>query len=613
MTNHPAPSPAARLPAVARGAMVRARQGGRTARSTLDRTLAALRRRGRGFTGVTGVPKAAWSRAAVTFPDSAPALERILPLPPALRLSRWLWGTTTAGQDGGDRTEARLGLEIGPDDAETPVGSFTTGELAALLSGRPWQHWPARSPRLVILTAAGQAGAVRDAVRAAGARNATLVVEDPGPARRAELLSLLSTVAVPSGPRSAGLLVTEAQAAGIMVLTHAPTASLPEDLGSPGGRRVAGRAARHALASAAGDLLLPAVSQPPASARIRMGLEPRRVVVAGHDLKFASGLVDHLREAGHDVRLDPWTGHARHDPEASRRLADWADVVLCEWALGNAVWYSRHTPAATRLTVRLHLQEAATVFPGQVDTARVDRAVFVAEHVRRQVVRDHGWPAQRSIVVPNAVRIPGASGPRDPNLRFRLGLVGMVPARKGMHTALDVLALLRGQDERYRLSLRGHRPEDVAWLRGRPAELEYFRAQLERITTDDRLREAVDFSPHGPDMDRWFAGIGVVLSTSDYESFHFTIPDGAAHGCVPRSLAWPGADLLYPAGWLAPDAAGLAEAVQRATAEPESWQREAERSRFEVATRYDREHVLPRLAAEVLGLRPAPGAGPSTV
>ena len=29
-----------------------------------------------------------------------------------------------------------------------------------------------------------------------------------------------------------------------------------------------------------------------------------------------------------------------HDPEQSRELVDWADVVICEWCGPNAVWYS---------------------------------------------------------------------------------------------------------------------------------------------------------------------------------------------------------------------------------------------------------------------------------
>ncbi|MBD4582840.1 hypothetical protein GUG60_27280, partial [Xanthomonas citri pv. citri] len=79
-----------------------------------------------------------------------------------------------------------------------------------------------------------------------------------------------------------------------------------------------------------------ATGPPAASApRVRVTAEPRRVVVAGHDLKFAGALMDRLRADGHEVRVDAWRGHARHDVERSRALAAWADVVHCEWSLGN--------------------------------------------------------------------------------------------------------------------------------------------------------------------------------------------------------------------------------------------------------------------------------------
>ncbi|MBD4478209.1 glycosyl transferase, partial [Xanthomonas citri pv. citri] len=68
-----------------------------------------------------------------------------------------------------------------------------------------------------------------------------------------------------------------------------------------------------------------------------------RVVLAGHDLKFAGELVDLLRDdPGVELRIDHWQGLHRHDEAASRRLVEWADVVVCEWAGPNAVWYARH-------------------------------------------------------------------------------------------------------------------------------------------------------------------------------------------------------------------------------------------------------------------------------
>ena len=104
-------------------------------------------------------------------------------------------------------------------------------------------------------------------------------------------------------------------------------------------------------------------------------------------------------------------------------------------------------------------------------------------------------------------------------------------------------------------------------------------------------------------MDRWYASVGTVLSTSDFESFHFTLPDGAAHGRLPRSLAWAGADVLYPTDWLAPDTAGLAGAVREAVRDPAVWEASVHAARSFVARTYAAERVLPALADAVLGVR----------
>lgn len=135
----------------------------------------------------------------------------------------------------------------------------------------------------------------------------------------------------------------------------------------------------------------------------------------------------------------------------------------------------------------------------------------------------------------------------------------------------------------------------------RPAAAAYYRAQLRRIETDPMLAGAVAWDPHGPDMPAWYARVGVALSVSDFESFHFTLPDGAAHGCVPRSLAWAGSDLLYPCDWLAPTTSGLAEQVRSVTKRAANWEEAAVASRRMIVDTFDEKVVLPRLAAVILG------------
>ena len=135
----------------------------------------------------------------------------------------------------------------------------------------------------------------------------------------------------------------------------------------------------------------------------------------------------------------------------------------------------------------------------------------------------------------------------------------------------------------------------------RPAAAAYYRAQLRRIETDPMLAGAVAWDPHGPDMPAWYARVGVALSVSDFESFHFTLPDGAAHGCVPRSLAWAGSDLLYPCDWLAPTTSGLAEQVRSVTKRAANWEEAAVASRRMIVDTFDEKVVIPRLAAVILG------------
>ena len=97
----------------------------------------------------------------------------------------------------------------------------------------------------------------------------------------------------------------------------------------------------------------------------------------------------------------------------------------------------------------------------------------------------------------------------------------------------------------------------------RPEEMAYYQAQYARI---EQLNEAageevVVFDPQGNDMAEWYQKIGIVVSTSDFESFHLTLADGAASGSDAVSLAWDGADLIYPESMLYSDVPTMAAGI----------------------------------------------------
>src|SRR5699024_12692549 len=68
----------------------------------------------------------------------------------------------------------------------------------------------------------------------------------------------------------------------------------------------------------------------------------------------------------------------------------------------------------------------------------------------------------------------------------RIGFVGMVPQRKRIDLALDLLEELLETDSGFTLAVKGHTPEAFPWLCKREEEMEYYKEQFRRIEQIDR-------------------------------------------------------------------------------------------------------------------------------
>ena len=93
-----------------------------------------------------------------------------------------------------------------------------------------------------------------------------------------------------------------------------------------------------------------------------------KILFAGHDLKFVDEIIQRFESLDSvEVKVDLWKGHTGHDALESAKLLKWADVILCEWCLGNAVWYSNHKKRKQKLYIGLHRQEIVTTFLEEVN------------------------------------------------------------------------------------------------------------------------------------------------------------------------------------------------------------------------------------------------------
>jgi glycosyltransferase involved in cell wall biosynthesis len=295
--------------------------------------------------------------------------------------------------------------------------------------------------------------------------------------------------------------------------------------------------------------------KPPAEHEQVPKVQPvKTVVIAGHDLKFIKPFYPHFTKAGLRLLLDFWQSHHTHNERASQRLVAQADTIFCEWMLGNAIWYANHRREGQMLVGRLHLQEVEHALFRHIPFAKFNSVIFVAPHILRKSIRKTPALKNNGSVIYNGVDVATLqSVPRKPTNGKVLGFVGIVPRRKRFDLALDILRELRKNDTAYLLKVKGKRPDEYPWMANRPDEMRWYKHQFHRLEQDPLLRGAVIFDPHGNDMPEWYAGVDYVLSTSDFESFHFTIADGASAGCIPVVMPWEGAKELYPHDWVVGD------------------------------------------------------------
>ncbi|SDS14321.1 Glycosyl transferase family 2 [Brevibacterium sandarakinum] len=264
---------------------------------------------------------------------------------------------------------------------------------------------------------------------------------------------------------------------------------------------------------------------------------PLKMVIAGSDFKFAGDLVEtFLSDPSFDVRFDLFDHHSHPQPKKSRPYVEWAEVILAEFAVYNAIWYSQKVASHQTLIVHLHGFELNSDWIAELDIDRVAAVVVPSEFYRRRAHELRGWPLDKLVVIPNSVNPFDLVRPKHDDARFHLGLVGMVPILKRPDRALDLLERLTAIDDRYILHIRGHAPWNYSWEWKKAAHQDAYRDFYTRLGRRPELQRAIAFEPFAPDMGNWLRKIGWILSPSSRETFHLAAIEGATSGAVP--LAW---------------------------------------------------------------------------
>ena len=248
------------------------------------------------------------------------------------------------------------------------------------------------------------------------------------------------------------------------------------------------------------------------------------ILFSGHDLKFTTDIMTYFKyNPGYDVLIDQWKNHSKHNVKASWEMLVQADIIFCEWGLGNIEWYSKNKLQGQKLIVRIHRQEnQRKQHLAKSDHNNINYYIFITPYRYEEFIKIFNLSRIKSRMIFNSVDTKAFDKQKTEDARFNLGFVGIVPFMKRFDKALYIFEMLWNENSRYKLFVKGKLPEEYPWMhqQSRNAELEDYKKLYKRIA-DAPWSKNVVFDGHGDDMPEWFQKIGYILSTSDFEGLIF--------------------------------------------------------------------------------------------
>ena len=271
------------------------------------------------------------------------------------------------------------------------------------------------------------------------------------------------------------------------------------------------------------------------------------ILFAGHDLRFVTPLIEYYSDHC-EVLVDKWKATKKHDQALSNKLLEQANIIICEWCVGNAVWYSQHKKPSQKMFIRLHKFELFTEYPAQVEWKSVNGIIFIAPKMRETALDKFDIKTNCHLIY-NCIHTQKFNLPKKEGCEYHLGFLGYLPKTKRLDLALEILLKLRKKNSNYKLFVKGKHPSELSWIWQNKQERDFYDPLLRHIESDE-LKGCVFFETYGQDVPEWFQSIGYVLSVSDVEGSHQAVAEGMSSGAIPMISGGfyhnYGASSIYP-------------------------------------------------------------------
>jgi glycosyltransferase involved in cell wall biosynthesis len=288
---------------------------------------------------------------------------------------------------------------------------------------------------------------------------------------------------------------------------------------------------------------------------------------------FLDPIINDLRR-DNEIRLFDNSGNS----EAQMRdLLDWCDLAWFEWC-DNLVIAASKMPKRCKIICRLHSYEVFTEMPRQVDWSKIDQLVLVNRSVHELLMRSVN-PKVPITIVHNGVDTDKFTIPSEKKYGKSICSIGYINYKKNPALLLYCFKAIHDYDSSYRFHIAGAHQD--------PRIQVYFEHLVPKLGIPIAFDGWVD------DIPGYLRDKDYVISTSLFESFHYSIAEGMASGLAPIIHDWLGASYIYPEEFLFTTPQSSVELIKRL--ENEDRAALGRRCREYVAKRYEQKDQLEKI------------------
>lgn len=213
-----------------------------------------------------------------------------------------------------------------------------------------------------------------------------------------------------------------------------------------------------------------------------------------------------------------------------KSLLEWCDLAWFEWC-DQLVIAASKMPKKCKMICRLHSYEVFSDMPRQVDWSKIDHLVLVSDAVKELLSYNFNVPCPIT-VIHNGVDLEKFTIPPNKKPGKKICSIGYINYKKNPAMLLYCFKAIHDYDPGYTFHLAGEHQD---------ARIQVYFAHLL-----PRLNIPVSFDGWVEDVPAYMRDKDFVISTSLFESFHYSIAEGMASGVLPLIHDWLGADQLYP-------------------------------------------------------------------